>query len=83
MVSMPHYEPYLLVMSGTSQNAPFLASWKDLKDHVRTIIKNPGWTGVHDVSDSDRSQGWCNIRREDQAKAAYGMCTIAHASYGP
>jgi hypothetical protein len=64
---------YLLVMSGSIQSAPFLSCWKDLKDHIRKHIRRPGHTYVSSASEAGIHRGWCNFRREDDAKAAYGM----------
>jgi hypothetical protein len=66
-------ENYLLVMSGSIQSAPFLSCWKDLKDHIRKNVRRPGHTQVSSASEAGIHRGWCNFRRKDDAKAAYGM----------
>lgn len=70
-ISNTHYGEYLLVLSGSVEAAPFLADWKTLKDSVRKNVGNPGWTDVGPTSQEGIRRAWCNLWKEDKAKAAY------------
>ena len=65
------YGKYLLVLSGSVEAAPFLVDWKILKDDIRKNVRNPGWTDVSSTSRQGIRRAWCNLWREEEAKAAY------------
>lgn len=67
----PRYGKYLLVLSGSVEHAPFLKNWKTLKDSMRKIAGDPGWTDVSPISHNGIRRGWCNLSIEGKAKAAY------------
>jgi hypothetical protein len=67
----PCYGEYLLVLSGSAQDVPFLESWKTLKDSVRQNVGRPGWTDVSPTPHEGIRRGWCNFKRASDAEAAY------------
>jgi hypothetical protein len=66
-------EIYLLVISGSIQFAPFLTSWKTLKDDIRRNVGDPGHTRVSSIVQREIRRGWCNFTQENNARAAYRM----------
>jgi hypothetical protein len=68
---------FLLVISGTTRHAPFLAGWHEFKDHIRKVVKEqPGWADVY-ASQSQRRgemQGWARLKLREDADATYSMC---------
>ncbi|EDU47791.1 predicted protein [Pyrenophora tritici-repentis Pt-1C-BFP] len=74
MASAKHsYGEYLLVLSGSAQDAPFLKDWKTLKDSVRQNGGRPGWTDVSSTPHERILRGWCNFIRAGNAEAAYSF----------
>ena len=69
----PSYGKYLLVLSGSAQDAPFLKDWKALKDSIRQNARRLGWTDVSSTPHGGIQRGWCNFKRAHDAKAAYSM----------
>jgi hypothetical protein len=67
------YGRYLLVLSGSAQDAPFLKGWKTLKDSIWQNAGGPGWTDVSSTSQEDIRRGWCNFMRARNVEAAYSM----------
>ncbi|KAF2709573.1 hypothetical protein K504DRAFT_378842 [Pleomassaria siparia CBS 279.74] len=71
-------EDYMLIVSGSSQYAPFLKAWKDFKDSIRRIIKDqPGWAEVKPSQRRGEMQAWCSLKGRDDAEAAYNYYTQA------
>ncbi|KAF2643308.1 hypothetical protein P280DRAFT_422042 [Massarina eburnea CBS 473.64] len=64
---------YLLCVSGHTRYAPYLADWRDFKDHIRKVVKEqPGWTTVWPVQGrKGEVQGWCKLKDKDDADAVY------------
>ncbi|KAF2844042.1 hypothetical protein T440DRAFT_494256 [Plenodomus tracheiphilus IPT5] len=69
----PCYGKYLLVLSGSAQDALFLKGWKTLKDSIRQNAGDPGWTDVSSTAHEGIQRGWCNFMRAHNAKAAYSF----------
>lgn len=68
---------FLLVVSDLTQKAPFLASWKSFKDHVRQIVANGqlGWVDVYMNQGESwgKMQGLASLRDRESVDAAFGM----------
>ncbi|KAF1951705.1 hypothetical protein CC80DRAFT_191953 [Byssothecium circinans] len=64
---------YLLCVSGQTQYAPYLADWRDFKDHIRKVVKEqPGWTNVWPTQGRrGEAQGWCKLKDREDAEAVY------------
>ncbi|KAH8723946.1 hypothetical protein GQ44DRAFT_619175 [Phaeosphaeriaceae sp. PMI808] len=70
---------FLLVISGPTRNAPYLADWQGFKDNIRKVVKEqPGWVDVHAnqggqiLRRGDR-QGWARLKEKEDADAAYSF----------
>lgn len=67
---------FLLVLSGSTRYAPYLAGWQDFKDHIRKIVKDhPGWVDVDPGPTQRRGemQVWARLRLEEDANASFSM----------
>jgi hypothetical protein len=67
---------FLLVVSGSTRNAPYLSGWQEFKDHIRKVVKEqPGWVDVYSSQTSRprEMQGWARLRDKADADAAYSM----------
>ncbi|KAH7402457.1 hypothetical protein BKA66DRAFT_564373 [Pyrenochaeta sp. MPI-SDFR-AT-0127] len=65
---------YLLVVSGSTRNAPYLAGWQEFKDNLRKVVKEqPGWAEVFPSQSQRRGekQGWCRLNDLEDADLAY------------
>jgi hypothetical protein len=65
---------FLLVVSGSTRSAPYLAGWQEFKDHIRKVVKEqPGWVDVYSSQSQHRGevQGWARLRDREDADAAY------------
>ena len=68
------YGDFLLVVSGSTQIAPFLSDWQALKDHLRNVVsEQPGWVEIHPNQNQrgGEMQGWCRLKTSDDADAVY------------
>jgi hypothetical protein len=74
-MSLPNLKPgdYLLCVSGPTYYAPYLAGWRDFKDHIRKIVKEqPGWTDTYSMQGRrGEVQGWCKLKDREDADAVY------------
>jgi hypothetical protein len=69
---------FLLIISGSKRNAPYLAGWQEFKDHMRGIVKEqPGWADVFQSQRPGEMQGWARLRGREDADAAYSKCASA------
>lgn len=67
----------MLITSGLSDKAPFLAGWQEFKDHLRKIVEHqPGWTEVKAGPGRGEMQGWCRLERKPDAEATYGKWSL-------
>lgn len=67
---------YLLVISGTTRHAPFLAGWRNFKDHIRNVVKEqPGWADVYPSQSHRRGemQGWARLKLPEDTDSTYSM----------
>lgn len=67
-------EEFILVVSGTTHCAPYLAIWQEFKDHLRKVVnEQPGWVDVYPIQGSRRGemQGWCHLKNRKDADALY------------
>jgi hypothetical protein len=70
---------FLLVVSGSTLSAPYLAGWQEFKDHIRQVVKEqPGWVDVYSSQSQHRGevQGWARLRDREDADAAYSTSEI-------
>jgi hypothetical protein len=67
---------FMLVVSGSIRNAPYLSGWQEFKDHIRKVVKKqPGWVEVCSSQSQcgGEVQGRATLRDRKDADAAYGM----------
>lgn len=67
---------FLLVISGSTRNAPYMTGWQEFKDHIRKVVKEqPGWVEVYASRSQKRGemQVWARLRDREDADAAYSM----------
>lgn len=65
---------FLLVVSGTTRYAPYLAGWQEFKDHLRKVVKEqPGWANVYSSQGQRKGEmeGWCRLKDREDADAVY------------
>ncbi|USP73993.1 hypothetical protein yc1106_01267 [Curvularia clavata] len=71
---------FLLVVSGATRYAQYLAGWQEFKDHLRKVVKQqPGWAEVYSSQGHRRGemQGWCRIGNREDADAASKVYYLA------
>jgi hypothetical protein len=67
---------FLLVISGLTRFAPYLAGWQQFKDHIRKVVKEqPGWVEVYSSQSQRRGemQGWARMKDIEDSDTAYSM----------
>ncbi|KAF2877005.1 hypothetical protein BDV95DRAFT_480615 [Massariosphaeria phaeospora] len=63
---------FMLIASGPTRHAPFLAGWQEYKDHLRKYMRRqPGWTDVYSGPRKGEMQGWCRLSDRDEAELVY------------
>ena len=65
---------FLLVVSGSSRHAPYMAEWQAFKDHIRKVVKEqPGWVDSYSSQTQRRGemQIWARLKYREDADAAY------------
>src|SRR5690349_17016209 len=75
---------FLLVVSGPTRYAPYLAGWKEFKDHLRRLVREqPGWVDVFSNQSQRRGekQGWCRLRDRTDADSAYSMYQMTSSTF--
>ncbi|KAH7126984.1 hypothetical protein B0J11DRAFT_505693 [Dendryphion nanum] len=62
---------FMLIVSGSDKDVPFLEGWQEFKDSLRKVVHNqPGWTDVRDGPGQGHKQGWCRFDKLGDAEAA-------------
>lgn len=65
---------YLLIASGQTSNAPYLADWRKFKDHMRNYVKEqPGWVEVYPGRNRGVKESWSRLKDQGDAESAWSM----------